>query len=144
MLVEFPLLNRHGEVSLKTGLNWGYSDGHVCLEAAYLPLKTDTILNTPGFFNPISNDNRIYIACDNGEEMLYLLEARQSNLIHNQQHAKQISSDGDKSIIGHYIRSRLGFFGRIRITTAGLLTYGRTSISVSKIGYSTYEFNFSQ
>jgi len=140
--VDLSLLDKARQVQLQSGLNWGYSNGNVCLEDACIPLNTDTIRNNPGLFNPISIDNRIYVTWDDGIKMVCLLEGRQTNLIGNQQYAKQISSDDDKSIIGHYIRTRIGIFGR-RITTQDLVTYGRTSISVLKTGYDTYEFDFS-
>lgn len=129
--IQLSLLDRSGDVHNQEGLNWGYSNGHVCSEDAYIPLRTKTIRDNDGFFNPVSNDNRIYVTWNDGTEMVCLLEGRQSNLINNQQHAKQISSYDDKSALGCYIRNKLDIFGR-KITKQDLLNYGRTSICVTK------------
>ena len=44
---------RDGIVQKKGGLNWGFSDGHVCIDDAYIAITTNFIKNNPGFFPPL-------------------------------------------------------------------------------------------
>lgn len=56
---------------------------------------------------------------------------------------KQISSSPQKSILGEYIRKRLGVEKEEPITMKDLDKYGRTSIDVSLLGEGIYYFDFS-
>ena len=142
MPINLTLLDKYGQVHDQAGLNWGYSSGHVCLEDAYIPLKTETLKNNIGFFPPLSANNTINVTWDDGIKMVCLLEGRQTTPINNNYYAKQISSFGDKSILGTYLRTRLGIFNR-KITLNDLSNYGRTDITVTKLSNRNYLFDFS-
>ncbi len=138
--VELSLLDRSYQVHSQAGLNWGYSNGHVCSNDAYIPLKHHTIVNNPGFFPAQAGHNCIEVTWDDGVTMTMLLEGTQE--IRGVTYAKQISSYNDKSVLGSYLRNRLNVFNR-RITLSDLNNYGRTSILVTKTGDRNYYFNFS-
>ncbi|MBU3105836.1 restriction endonuclease PLD domain-containing protein [Clostridium gasigenes] len=139
MPVNLTLLDRYSSVHLQSGLNWGYSTGHVCLDDAYIPLKTNTIRTNPQLFESISNNNTISVTWDDGTVMTLLLEGRQ--IVNNRTYAKQISSYDDKSVLGTYFRNRLQVFNR-QITLQDLLNYGRTDVTVIKTSCNSYMFDF--
>ncbi|MBQ8022715.1 MAG: hypothetical protein IJ254_00395 [Succinivibrio sp.] len=56
---------------------------------------------------------------------------------------KQISSYPQKSILGEYIRKRLGVEKEDPMTMKDLDEYGRTSIDVYLLGEGIYYFDFS-
>lgn len=142
MSVELSFLDKSGQVPEQSGLNWGFSNGHVCKDDAYIPLRVSTLKNNTTLFNPLSANNIINVIWDDGTKMTCLLEGKQSNPINGNIYAKQISSYTDKSLMGSYLRSRLKISSR-KITLSDLQAYKRTSISVTKLTHDTYKFDFS-
>ncbi|CUO39944.1 restriction endonuclease PLD domain-containing protein [Clostridium paraputrificum] len=140
MCTNLSLLDRYGNVHSMAGLNWGYSNGHVCENDAYIPIKANVIRSNLTLFNPITENNIIYVTWDDGTEMTCLLEG--SQIINSVTYPKQISSYNDKSILGVYLRERLGVF-HSPIVLEDLISYGRTDISVTKTSNTHYFFNFS-
>lgn len=131
---------RDGIVQPQAGLNWCFADAHVNTEDAYIALTTTFFRDYPGFFP--HHGSIINVTWDDGTIMDCLLEGTQK--INGITYPKQISSYDDKSVIGHYLRSRLGVSSTKLITMDDLDRYGRNSISVSRKGANEYYFDFSR
>lgn len=128
------------EVQSQAGLNWGFSDGHVCTNDAYIALPTSLFYDDATFFP--EQGSVISATWDDGTEMNISLEGTQS--INDVTHPKQLSTDGDKSILGEYIRERLGVPNDKVITREDLQNYGREDVDVSyDDDEDTYFFDFS-
>ena len=80
---------------------------------------------------------------DDGEKMVGLLEGQQTKTIDGLVYPKQLSSRPSKSILGKYLRRRIGVDVKHTITKADLKRYGRTSIDISLIGEGIYYLDFS-
>ncbi len=144
------------EVPTASGLNWGHSPvAHVTPDDAYIPILTEYIRSYPNLFPPkqdfsvMSNgrgratrhNDKIDIIWDDGATMEGLLEGNRT--INGVLYPKQISSFPEKSILGAYIRSRLGVPSGTLVTRRHLENYGRTHIDVSLQGEGIYYFDFS-
>lgn len=129
---------RDMRVQPQAGLNWGLADAHVNSEDAYIALTTAFFHNNPHFFP--SHGSVIDIEWDDGMKMHCLLEGTQ--IINGTTYPKQISSYDDKSIIGHYLRQRLGVGPTHMITMADLMHYGRNNVAVTHLGGNKYYFDF--
>lgn len=152
------LLDRNGMVSKKSGLNWGLSNGHVSEGDAYIRITSNYIKLFPSLFppkkyvgmdNPLSNgkknreNDEVELIWDDGEKMIGLLEGQQTKTINGLVYPKQLSTSPSKSILGKYLRKRLGVDLNHTITKSDLLRYGRTSIDISLVGEGIYYLDFS-
>lgn len=152
------LLDRNGMVSKKSGLNWGLSNGHVSECDAYIRITSNYIKLFPSLFppkkyvgmdNPLSNgkknreNDEVELIWDDGEKMIGLLEGQQTKTINGLVYPKQLSTSPSKSILGKYLRKRLGVDLNHTITKSDLLRYGRTSIDISLVGEGIYYLDFS-
>lgn len=93
-------------VHAASGLNWGFSHGDSTPNSAYIRLSKDIVTNT-FFAIPHANTNRRIIDAiwDDGIQMKILLEGSQDN--NGTLFPKQMSSAGDKNILGRYLRTRI-------------------------------------
>ncbi len=145
-----------GEVPLKSGLNWGFSDvAHVTKGDAYIPIPAEFIRANEGLIPPkqdhplldvISgrrdrNNDIIDLIWDDGTLMQGLLE--QNSTIDGVVYPKALSSSPNKNELGLYIRRRMGLPADAIITRADLLRYGRTDVGISKQGDGIYALDFS-
>lgn len=152
------LLDRNGQVSKKSGLNWGLSKGHVSEGDAYIRITSNYIKLLPSLFppkkyvgvdNPLSKgkknreNDEVELIWDDGEKMIGLLEGQQTKTVNGLVYPKQLSTSPSKSILGKYLRKRLGVDLNHTITKSDLLRYGRTSIDISLIGEGIYYLDFS-
>jgi len=129
---------RYNMVQKQAGLNWGFSYGHTCLADAYIALTTPFLRSNPNFFP--SQGSVIITEWDDGTIIECLLEGTQE--INGMVYPKQISSDGDKSTLGYYLRGRIGVSPTHRIVMSDLANYGRNYVSVSHIAGNRYYFDF--
>lgn len=149
------LLDRSGNVPVRSGLNWGLSRGHVSQGDAYIRISKSYIERSPNLFLPkqitgvhipqgarVFRQNEIveYI-WDDGESMEGLLE--QTQIIDGKNYPKAMCSSPRKNILGKYIRKRLGVDDNHLITKSDLLKYGRTDITLTKQGDGIYYLDFS-
>lgn len=152
------LLDRNGMVSKKSGLNWGLSKGHVSEGDAYIRITSNYIKLFPSLFPPkkyVGMDNpqskgkknrendEVELIWDDEEKMIGLLEGQQINKTNGLIYPKQLSSSSKKSILGKYLRKRLGVGLNHTITKEDLKRYGRTNIDISLIGEGIYYMDFS-
>ena len=129
---------RDGNVQQQGGLNWGFSDGHVCIDDAYEAITHDFILNHPNFFPAAGSV--INVIWDDQAIMLCSVEGTQK--INGIIYPKQLTSAYDKSIFGAYIRNRMGIPSGKRIQMSDLDHYGRRDIEIIKLPNNTYYFDF--
>lgn len=146
-------LNDKGEVSEKSGLNWCLSKGHVAKNDAYIRIpsclcSSGSILfpskkyvgrqdNIDGNGKYNRENDEIELLWDDGTIMPALLEGTQ--IINGVKYPKQISSSPSKSILGEYLRNRLGVSSDHTITKEDLLKgLGRTDITVTWIADGVY------
>lgn len=122
----------------QSGLNWCFANAHVNTEDAYIALTTGFFRKNPNFFPP--HGSIIDVVWDDGVRMRCLLEGTQT--IDRTTYPKQLSSYNDKSIIGHYLRNRLGVGPTHMITMADLAHYGRNYVTVTHRGGTSYYFDF--
>lgn len=115
------------EVQEQAGLNWCFSHGNVSNQDAYIALTHSFFRENPSFFP--EHGSVINVAWDDGTEMRLLLEGTQS--INGETKPKQISTVGDKSILGRYLRGRLNIDSTHRIVREDLQNYGREEILVT-------------
>ena len=85
------------------------------------------------------HDDNIEIIWDDGTYMTAALEGTQSGVF-----PKQIVSSPDKSLLGKYLRNRLGVPSGVAISMIDLLKYGRTNINIWLLSEGIYFFDFSQ
>lgn len=130
---------RDGAVPTQSGLNWGFADAHVNVEDAYIALTIHFFRQYPDFFPP--HGETINVQWDDGVRMCCLLEGTQQ--INGDIYPKQISSYDDKSVLGHYLRGRLGVEPTHLITMQDLINYGRDHVTVRSLGNNNYFFDFS-
>lgn len=156
---RMSLLNKYGEVSEKSGLNWGLArltGGHTTQGDAYVAITKPMIARFPELFPPKlgkslkttdgakmnRQNDAVEFIWDDGTTMEGLLEGNQS--INEIMYPKQLCSGPAKNILGKYLRKRMGITDLdYQITKNDLLNYGRTDISISSQGEGIYELDFS-
>ncbi|MCJ8007283.1 restriction endonuclease PLD domain-containing protein [Lederbergia wuyishanensis] len=145
-----------GEVPAGSGLNWGHSPrGNNNPGDSYIPIRTSHIRNYPSLFppkqtHPISNlglgrsnrqNDSIEIIWDDGTLMDAALEGSQP--VDGRQYPKNLCSFPYKSVLGAYIRQRIGLPSNALVTRTDLLRYGRDNIHLSLLQDGTYYGDFS-
>ena len=123
------LINRSGEISQRSGLNWGQR-GNREPNQAYIPLKVN-VYNTD-FFPPVAQHFTIHT--DDGKILI---------CTRAQENGKAIHTPQNNSLIGEYFRFRLGVANGNLVTMRDLTSYGRTDIDFYKIDEENYYMDFS-
>lgn len=144
-----------GEVPTASGLNWCHSpQGHISIDDGYIPVRTSYIREYPHLFPPKQmtpttttggranrQNDSIELIWDDGTIMQALLEGSQP--VDGLTYPKNLASFPSKSILGSYIRQRLGLPSGSLVTRADLDRYGRSYISISLLDNGTYYADFS-
>jgi hypothetical protein len=123
--IKLSLIVRGGIVPLKSGLNWGLSNGNVASNDAYIPIRIDHLRK--GFF--LEHGVIFNAEWDDGKIMQLVAEGTQG-LDGKGVFPKQLTSYPDKSLLGLYLRGRIGVSAPIPITKNDLDQYGRNDILV--------------
>ncbi len=126
-------------VHVKSGLNWCFAKAHVSTNDAYIALRKTFLRNNPGFFPP--HGRCVDVVWDDGATMRCLLEGTQD--VDGVISPKQISTFNNKSILGKYLRERLGVGSDHIVTYQDLQNYGRDHIEVIPTDDGKYYFDFS-
>lgn len=141
---EVSLLDpKRNEVPASSGLNWGLASANVALGDAYIPVRVSLIRAAPGFI-PKKQPGRntpVEFVWDDGEVMVGFFEGSQP--VDGVMYPKQFASTPEKARLGRYLRNRIGVDLSHRVTAADLKAYGRSSISISKLGEERYFIDFS-
>jgi len=141
---------RDGEVPSKSHLNWCLADAHVSENDAYIAIRQDHVLSAPNFFPPRlpvdkrrrgQADDALEILWDDGTFMTITFEGTQQ--VKGRTYPKQLSSHPEKSLLGEYLRRRIGTPYPAKVRRADLLAYGRDTIDVSRLHDGTLFFDFS-
>ena len=127
--IQISLINRYGEISQRSGLNWGQRDNREPNQA-YIPLKSDVYRTS--FFPPRTQHFTIHT--DDGKILI---------CTRAQENGKAIHTPHNNSLIGEYFRFRLGVANGNTVTMADLTGYGRTDIDFYKIDEENYFMDFS-
>lgn len=164
---DIPLFGYKGGKRLvfeKSGLNWGFSNGHVALGDAYIPISKELLKENPNLIPAYDktyvsltkkkrNSDPIEIIWDDNTVMEASLEG--SQILDGVEYPKQIASyskspvifEGEavsaKSILGRYLRKRLGVRLDEMITIDTLEKYGRLTITLALIEEGVYYADFS-
>ncbi len=104
----FGLVTKKGGVSVSSCLNWGFSKGLPLLGDAYIPVSSEFIKNNKDLIpcKPEKENIPIEVLWDDGETMTMLMEGNIK--IDGILYPKQISSYKNKSLLGDYLRKRIG------------------------------------
>lgn len=94
-----------GQVHAAAGLNWGYTSGKPVIGNAYIPGNTSDIRACSDLF--IKNRPR-NIIWDDGTSMTLLAEQNSVGIGDGVLYGKALSTPGDNSILGNYLRNRIG------------------------------------
>lgn len=166
--IDIPLYSMQNgapTVMPKSGLNWGLSNGHVAPGDGYIRLPKYIYHEQQNLIKPYDNDfetpegrrrrnsDPIELLWDDGVIMPASFEGVQK--VNGVKCPKQLASysakqpylNGEriskKSILGRYIRNRLGVEVDEEITYETLQNYGRTTITLSLIEEGVYYTDFS-
>ena len=129
--IKCSLINRSGEISARSGLNWGQRpEQHREPNQAYIALKSD-VYHTD-FFPPRTQHFTVHT--DDGKVLI---------CTRAQENGKAIHTPHNNSLIGEYFRFRLGIANGNAVTMEYLEKYGRTDIDFYKIDEENYYMDFS-
>lgn len=129
--VRVSFINRDGEVSSRSGLNWGHRpEYNRNRNQAYIPLKAQ-VYNSVFFPEP---HQHFTVLTDDGKTLI---------CVRAQQNAKAIETPHNNSLLGEYFRYRLGVPNGHFITMDDLKNYGRTHVDFYKIDEEAYYMDFS-
>lgn len=160
----FATKNGQNYVPEKSGLNWGFSDGNVAVGDAYIKIPKELLHQQQDLIPPFDNNyvsttkkkrnsDPIELIWDDGTVMEASLEGEQD--LNGAVYPKQLTSysknrlslNGErisaKSILGRYLRNRMGISIDELITLETLQNYGRTTITLSLIEAGVYFADFS-
>ncbi len=127
------LLDSHGEVPVRSGLNWGQRAGREKNQAyIHLPMRGDLKKQVENFFP--ARGNHFTIQTD--DRQIFLAARLQDK-------GKAIHTTTNNSLLGIYFRQRMGVQLKTLITKEHLLRYGRTDVEFYKIDDENYFMDFS-
>lgn len=140
--IRLSLLDRYGRVAEVSGLNWGQGQvAHTTPNDAYIKIPKAAIKTE--FFEPKSaNQVPIDVMWDDGKAMNCFEEGNQKH--NGVVYPKQIASAGKKSILGEYLRGRLGLPSGQKVKMEDLQRYGKIYIDVTVTGPKSYYLDFSK
>ncbi|AQS53727.1 hypothetical protein BW727_101360 [Jeotgalibaca dankookensis] len=134
----------------KSGINWGHGGAHNREDVAYIPISMENIRKFPKLFpqkktdavvvrnssgESIRQNEPVEILWDDGIKMEAILEGSQGP---NGIYPKQISSFPSKSMIGKYIRGRLGVENSSFVKLSDLHSANKDAIRISLIETGLY------
>lgn len=129
--VKLSLLTAAGDPGDGSRLNWGFRprNGRNKNEA-YIHVPAE--VSRAGFFPPVGQ--RFRVITDDGVEF---------NVVRAQAGGKAIETPENNSLLGAYLRSRVGLKSGAFVTRSDLEGYGRTDIEFTKVDTVTYYMDFS-
>lgn len=136
-----PLLDHRGILHGRSGLNWGFSQGNVTPDDAYLPLRNGFVQSNLFIIPPKVSVQPVELLWDDGVVMEGSFEGN-GIVTNGLRYPKQLSTRR-KSELGRYIRRRLSLPSGALITREHLLAYGRSHIGIRLVGDGIYEMDFS-
>jgi hypothetical protein len=129
--ITVSFLDKNGDLPMRSGLNWGQRP-EVKREPNQAYIRLPSEIYTTDFFPPVAShftiltdDNKIFICA------------------RAQQNGKAIHTPHNNSLLGEYLRKRLGVRLGNPVTKLDLLRYGRTDVTFYKIDDENYLMDFS-
>jgi hypothetical protein len=137
-VIDIPLVNDKGGGSEASGLNWWNASGRKRDEnEAYIRLPVNILRDNPQFFPKYGTRYQtMQLVTDDGYEFKIRLEGKgaECDYLEGKRYAKQITSSGDKSVLGEWLlRNKLGLESETLVTRDILEEYGRTDITIIKL-----------
>lgn len=132
--LTLSLLNRQGQVSERSGLNWWNAGGRPRkLDEVYIPLPSHHGIAGAEVFGGNVAGTRFHAWLVSTNEWLILrLEGTSRG---ESRQAKQITSDGNKCLLGYWmLRECLQVPVRHVVTLQDLEAYGRTYVTFTRMG----------
>jgi len=128
--LTLSLLTEQGIVGNRSGVNWGQRPGRDPNEA-YIPVPIK--IRRLGFFPP--RGQHFILATDDNKIL---------DCVIAQDDGKAIETYKNNSILGRYLRERMGVASGERITSGDFARYGRNNVDIHKIDEETYYLDFSK
>lgn len=128
-VVQISFLDKQGEMPLKSGLNWGQRKGREPNQA-YLSIKGDA--RKEGFLP--EKESTFTLLTDDGKAFDCTVQ---------QDGRKAVTTTRNNSILGKYIRQRIGVDDGAFVSADDLKNYGRTHFTLSKIDDETFTLDLS-
>lgn len=128
-VVKVFLFDKDNEVQY--GLNWGQRDGREPNQA-YLQLTPEVYRSD---FFPVKKH---YFLVDTDDGFSFVMNRGQKG-----EDGSALETPEDNSLLGKYLRKRLGVPENSRIEKSAIETYGRSDIDFVKIGMNHYKMDFS-
>lgn len=123
------LLSKDGTIGARSGLNWGQRPNREPNQA-YIPVPVGVARS--GFFP--TDKQHFSVRTDDNKLLILRLE---------QQNDKAITTPLNNSLLGEYIRNRLGLSNGAFVSKNDLQNYGRTDITFYKIDNEEFYMDFS-
>ena len=123
------LINRGSRTPPKSGINWGQR-GNRDRNQAYLSIRKN--IQDMRFFP--ATRQKFWVVADDGWE---------AEMVRAQQNGKAIETTRDNSLLGRYLRKRIGVPSGAYVERKHLEAYGRTDVEFSKITENIYYMDFS-
>lgn len=153
---KLELLDRTGNLPPFSGINWGQSvHSHVNPDDAYIPIRKEAISSHPEIFSPRERINFasnirgntkevVELIWDDGETMQVRFEGTQTIMENGipQVYPKQIASFPSKSILGKYLRKRIGVPSGKLVRKEDLNRYGNNMIEINQLEEGIFNANF--
>lgn len=130
--VKLSLLTRYDDVGFGSGINWGHRRNGLKreLNQAYIPLSSK--IARSGFF-PLDQQH-FSVLTDDRKQLILRVE---------QQNDKAITTPLNNSLLGEYLRNRIGVPNGAFVTRSDLVAYGRTDVTFQKLDGEHYFMDFS-
>ena len=135
--INIPLTIRGGETPPKSGINWGHNGRNGLRQPtrtgneAYLSISKQVHRENPHFLP--ERREKLLVLTDDGEMFICKVA---------QEERKAIETYDNNSILGAYIRQRIGVASGAFVETRDLMRYGRDSVKLTKIHEGLYFLNF--
>lgn len=126
--VNLSLLAKNGETGTASGLNWGQRKGREPNQA-YIPVSSK--VKKTGFFPP---PDTVFTALTDDRKCLLLRIEQQGD--------KAIATPTNNSLLGEYIRNRIGLSNGQYVWRKDLERYGRTDVTFYKLDENQYFMDF--
>ena len=159
--------NKKKTVLESSGLNWGLQSGHTAKASlyaeAYIPIKAFDIDMYPLIIPPLGMVGSgaggkatrrlgpVTVTWDDGAVMQMLFQgngptrpspSKRTPGAPYREYPKQLTTNEGGTVLGEYLRKRIGVGGRDIITYADLRKYGRDYITLTLVGTDNYEADF--
>lgn len=130
--ISLSLLTRHNDVGYGSGINWAHRRNGLKRELNQAYISLPSKIAHSGFF-PLG-ERHFSVLTDDGKQLIMRVE---------QANDKAITTPLNNSLLGEYLRCRIGLPSGAFVTKQDLLGYGRTDVTFYKLDDEQYIMDFS-